>query len=86
MQEEVADQGQEEYAVPGGLDKKKKRKKRKSGRRPGGQHLDSPEAPPSSDQAAIDKYKEEYEAYFLREYGDIYLQAKAAGQLGHLFN
>ena len=79
----------QQYAGHGGLvsdQMKKRKKKRKSGRRQGGQPDGCPEAPASSDPAAISQYKDNYEAYFMKEYGEIYTQAKANGQLSHLFD
>ena len=43
---------------------------------------DSPEAPATSDPAAITK--EDYETYLMRENGHFYTQAKADGQFSHL--
>ena len=52
--------------------KKRRKKKRKSGSRQGGQTFDSPIAPTSSDPAAMAQYREDYETYLKREYGDLY--------------
>ena len=70
-----------QYADQVGLvsdQKNRRKKKRKSGRRQGGQLGDSPEAPASSDPAAIAQYREDYDAYLMREYGDSYTQFKAS--------
>ena len=61
--------------------KRRKKKKRKSESRQMGQPFDSsPEAPTSNDPAAVAKYREDWEAYLRREYGDFYTQYKADHQ------
>jgi hypothetical protein len=66
------------HRVQGTVQKRRRKKKRKSGSRQGGQLGVNPEAPASSDPAAIAQYREDYEAYLMREYGDSYTQFKAS--------
>ena len=58
--------------------KRRQKKKRKSGSRRGGQPGGSPEAPANPDLAAMAKYRDDYEAYLVREYGDSYIQWRAS--------
>ena len=76
----VGTPAEEQYAEQGKLmsDQKKRRKKKRKSR--GTQPFECPEAPTSSDSAVIAQYREDYEAYLMREYGDFYTQFKADNQ------